>query len=266
MYYGLLSLAAKVPAAGYDSDAQAFFTAAGITDTTQKSAVNQLVLDLKSYSIWTKMKAIYPFVGGTASTHKWNLKDPQDTNAAFRLTFNGGITHSSSGVKGNSTNGYYETYLNPSTEFSLSTGASGFVSINEDLDTWHDFGAFQSGVNYRFQLAVRAGNTIYSSMMANALYTASVTNSVGFFGGTRIPNDNTNFYTIINSNNYASADAYYEPNSTINGFVLNTDNGTTRVLYGERRQSFACFGQGLTTTEAQNLRTAVNTFNTTLGR
>ena len=31
------------------------------------------------------MKAIYPFVGGTATTHKFNLKDPADINAAFRL-------------------------------------------------------------------------------------------------------------------------------------------------------------------------------------
>ena len=52
----------------YDSDAQAFFTASGITDLTQKNAVNQLVLDLKSNSLWTKIKALYPIVGGNANT------------------------------------------------------------------------------------------------------------------------------------------------------------------------------------------------------
>jgi hypothetical protein len=45
-----------------DADALAFITAAGITDATQQSAINQLVITLKGLSIWTKMKAIYPFV------------------------------------------------------------------------------------------------------------------------------------------------------------------------------------------------------------
>ena len=59
--------------ASFDADAQAFITAAVITDNTQITAINTLVTDLKAYNIWSKMKALYPFVGGTASTHKWNL-------------------------------------------------------------------------------------------------------------------------------------------------------------------------------------------------
>jgi hypothetical protein len=72
-----------------DPDAQAFLTATGITDPTITSAIDTLVLDLKAASLWTKMKALYPFVGGTSTTHKYNLVDPADTDAAFRLTFNG---------------------------------------------------------------------------------------------------------------------------------------------------------------------------------
>ncbi len=41
-----------------DADAQAFITAAGITDNTQKSAIETLVTDLKGYGIWTKMSAL----------------------------------------------------------------------------------------------------------------------------------------------------------------------------------------------------------------
>ena len=63
-------------ASGFDADAQAFITAASITDPTQQSAINTLVVNLKSYGIWNQMFAIYPFVGGTAASHKWNLKNP----------------------------------------------------------------------------------------------------------------------------------------------------------------------------------------------
>ena len=42
--------------AGTDADAQAFITAAAITDATQQSAINTLVVDLNTYGIWTKKK------------------------------------------------------------------------------------------------------------------------------------------------------------------------------------------------------------------
>ena len=89
-----------------DTDAQAFITAASITDGTQQSAVNQLVLDLKSANVWTKIKAAYPMVGGTATSCKWNLKNPVDSNAAFRLVFNGGGTFSANGYLPNGTNAF----------------------------------------------------------------------------------------------------------------------------------------------------------------
>jgi hypothetical protein len=93
----------------YDTNAAAFFSSAGITDVTQKIAINNLVIGLKADGLWTSMYAIYPFVGGTASTHKWNLKDPRDLNAAYRLQFNGGMTHSSNGILFNGTNGWADT-------------------------------------------------------------------------------------------------------------------------------------------------------------
>jgi hypothetical protein len=111
-----------------DADAQAFLTAAAITDPTITSAIDTLVVQLKADGIWTKMKALYPFVGGTASTHKYNLKNPLDTDAAFRLTFSGGWTHSANGVQPNGTNGYADTFLIPSTQLSLnSTHIAGYI-------------------------------------------------------------------------------------------------------------------------------------------
>ncbi len=118
------------PTSSTDADAQAFITAAGITNPTQQSAINTLVVDLKGYNIWTKMKALYPFVGGTAATHKWNLKDPRDLDAAFRLVFYGGWTHSSTGITGNSINTEALTKLIPSTSLSTTSGSLGFYLRN----------------------------------------------------------------------------------------------------------------------------------------
>ena len=82
---------------GNDADAQAFITASGISGT-EATAINTLVTDLKSANIWAKMKAVYPIVGGTATSHKFNLLNPVDSNAANRLVFAGGVTHSNSPI------------------------------------------------------------------------------------------------------------------------------------------------------------------------
>jgi hypothetical protein len=100
-----------------DANAQAFITAANITDATQQTAINNLVVGLKADGLWTGMTAIYPFVGGTATTHKWNLKDPRDLDVAYRLSFNGGWTHNSNGITGNGTNAYAETFNNSAFSF-----------------------------------------------------------------------------------------------------------------------------------------------------
>ena len=98
---------------GLDSDASAFITAAGLTDPTQKSAINTLVKDMKAAGLWTKMKAVYPMVGGTATSMKFNLKDPRDLDAAFRLTWSGGWTYSATGATPNGTNAYADTKFIP---------------------------------------------------------------------------------------------------------------------------------------------------------
>ena len=125
----------------YDADAQAFITAAVITVLVQMTAINELTIGLKADSLWTSMKAIYPFVGGTATTHKWNLKDPRDLNAAFRLTFTGGWTHSSTGAQPNGVNGYADTFLIPLTSLTVSSGHLSIYSRTNSVGTYYDMGA-----------------------------------------------------------------------------------------------------------------------------
>ena len=78
----------------YTARTSAFAAATGITDTTILNALNTFDTGLISNGLDTKMKALYPFVGGTANTHKFNFMDARDTDAAFRLQFNGGYIHS----------------------------------------------------------------------------------------------------------------------------------------------------------------------------
>jgi hypothetical protein len=250
-----------------DPDAQAFITAAGITDATQKDAVNQLVVDLKGYSIWTKMKALYPFVGGTASTHKWNLKDPRDLDAAFRLVFSGGITHSSGGIQGNGVNGYYNTNFNLANNFSLSSGGSIFVQVATNISqTSIEIGGQQNTPSFiRTQIAPRwSDNNFYAAILSTSFYLVSNANSIGFYASTRLPNNNTGFYGIKDNTSAFVSNAYAEPNANVGG--LCRLEGVTPTQFSSRTQIFSGISDGLTLSEIANLKTAINVFNTSLSR
>ena len=119
IYMGDTLVWSSAPPSLYDPATQAFLDATGL-DESFAPALDGLVLSLKDAGLWSKMKAVYPFIGGTADLHKWNLMDPRDANNAYRLTFIGSSTsHTQAlGYRANPTpaqGGYADTHLVPST-------------------------------------------------------------------------------------------------------------------------------------------------------
>jgi hypothetical protein len=251
-----------------DADAQAFITAAGITDATQQSAINTLVTDLKTYGIWTKMKAVYPFVGGTSSTHKWNLINPVDSNAAYRLIFSGGWTHSSTGALPNGTNGYADTFLASSTLTSSSTHLSFYSRTDTASPAMFEMGVANFGTNKRFTLNIRYADS-FGIQSGNAASGLSITNtnSSGFYTGTRTSTTAIEIYKngISQASNTISDTTTLDTNSVWIGAIQNVGNLST-AYYSNRECAFASIGDGLTDTEAANLYTAVQAYQTTLSR
>jgi len=250
-----------------DSDAQAFITAAAITNATQQSAIDTLVKGLKTDGIWTKMKAIYPFVGGTASTHKYNLKDPRDLDAAFRLQFNGGITHSSTGVLPNGTNGYANTFFIPSVQ--IANADSFHFSIYSRTNgawTYPDIGAIEydgDGNYYVVQsfygINANGGNTTLWHGNNNARGFLD-TNSLGLYVGNRnLTGSATAFKNgVLKLTNSAG--------SALSAGVPMSLMALLGEFYGRRELAFSTLGTGLTNTDNTNLYTRIQTFQTTLSR
>ncbi len=250
---------------GVDPDAQAFITAAAITDLTQQSAINQLVLDLKGYGVWTKMKAVYPFVGGTASTHKFNLKNPLDTNAAFRLVFNGGWTHSSTGVTPNGTNAYANTFLIPSLLLNLNSKSYSIYSRTDSNGLFHDIGTHGSSSNDYDTFFTRYLNEFYGTISSIADYTKfSNLDSLGFYSSSRTASNAIEIYKNGVSKITQSKASGANSNAAIYISAFNNNGGLQQ--YSNRNLAFASIGDGLTDTEATNFYTAVQAFQTTLNR
>ena len=251
-----------------DSDAQAFITAASITDSTQQSAVNTLVTSLKSAGIWSKMKAIYPFVGGTASSHKFNLKDPRDLDAAYRLVFNGGWTHSSTGALPNAANGYADTKLVPNTSLTLNnTHLSVYSRTNISRpSSWHGVSNTYLPI-FAFQLS--DGNSMYFDGYdyQNHRISATDTNSLGHYIGSINSSTNQVMYKNGVSKVVQSAPQTQTSLPSYSIFLsTRNDSGTPNPYYGGRELSFSSIGDGLTDAEASAFYTAVQAFQTTLGR
>jgi len=254
-------------AASVDADALAFITAAAITDTTQKTAVNTLVTDLKTANIWTKMKALYPFVGGTAASHRFNLKDPRTVDAAFYLDFLGGGTHSANGYQPNGSTAYAETYFNPTTGYSVNNNAhiSFYSRTNLSVSTNNEMGCYD--VNNLVITTRRSDQSNNTFLFANTLsggINFVDSDSLGLYVSNRINNQANGFKNGVSKGSNTVADNARN-NRTI---VIGANNSTTLNItqYSSKQSAFASIGDGLTDAEAANFYTAVQTYQTTLNR
>lgn len=247
-----------------DPDAQAFLTAAGITDPTISGAINTLVVQMKADNIWTKMRAIYPMVGGSASTHKWNLKDPRDLDAAFRLTFSGGWTHSANGALPNGTNAYANTFFNPSVNALLNSNGFSFYSRTNSNDLEVEIGGTAGSVWSFLQIRISGQNHFASNPAVGFYDSVSVGNSLGFYTVNRKDSVTTDLWK--NGSKIKIGNAVSSSLGNFDYFLCAYKNVGSPLYYSKKECAFATISDGLTDTDAANFYTAVQAFQTTLNR
>jgi hypothetical protein len=251
-----------------DPSAAAFISVTGITGSAATAIVN-LVTSLKNENLWDTFDAIYPMVGGNENAHKYNLKDPQDTNAAYRLNFVGGWTHNSSGSLPNGTNAYADTYYNLLSNLTTSNGNLSYFSFTNTASSDRvEIGAIDlSGPGgtptdsfIRALFADRAyfpwggGDPNTPQFSSNGFYLLNVTTSTtidGWRNGTKIVNGGTTLNRGL-------------PNLNVYIGALN-DNGTPNA-YSNRGCSFATIGDTIASGKETTFSTIVNDFQSDLGR
>ena len=245
-----------------DVDALAFITAVGTLDATQEEAIDNLVIGLKANGTWTKYQAIYPFIGGTASSHKWNLIDPQDTDGAGRLTYGGTVTHNSNGIKGDGSTGYAETYLVPNVISTLENQSLGvyrnavvgnaeeYTLGTYDAATTAQLISSNYGLSYVASLNGQFGQVLHS--------TIGISNS--YFQATNIGGTLTMYVNGVSRTSLSSIGTL--ASTSFNIFRLkNVPTG-----YSAESIQIATIGDGLNATEVANDYTVIEAYQTALGR
>jgi hypothetical protein len=268
---GALGLIRLLYRSSYIPEVQNFIYTAGITGSIEQSAINNLVISAKANGWWDKCIAIYPFVGGIADTHKYNLKDPRDLDAAFRLAFFNSPIHNANGVTWDGTNTYADTFILPTTDLVTNSVHASVYSRTNVQEQSYEYGAVTSATQrISTHLRFTDGNyygDIYSATtgrntVANADSTGHYIDSrtasnshISYKNGSQIVSNTTNVAASI-------------PTCTI--FIGNARDCSTgnpaSALYSSKNIAFFTMGTGLSGTDASNMYTDIQAFQTTLGR
>jgi len=238
-----------------------------VPSVLQNAASNFLVTSEKAIGSYSLMTAQYPFIGGNAATHKFNVNNPVDTDAGFRLAYTGTVVHSANGMQ-STTGGYAETFLSPSVSLTLNNTHLSVYSTSNVVGSFVDIGSEVNGSN-RFLLS-----TVFSSFgpisdqydTNGGRIIAPMVRADGYFLGNRASSTSHKVLrngTVLASN--ASSGGGLN-SATINILRLNTVLAGGFFFYSTRQLAYASIGSGFTDTQAIQQSRIVTFFNSMQNR
>ena len=240
--------------------AQAYITAAGITDPTEQAAVIQLVSDLKgtgsttnNTDIWTGLDAIYPTSPTSLAAAEYNLKDP----ATYQITWYNSPTHSSAGVAFDGLDQYGDTGYAPTdglqNDHSFGANFSAYSGGNGTL-----IGARTISPNYYNAI------TQYNSRIYYGLNNASGTSrSGGITPAHYIVNRDSSLVTLFRDTaDIGRVTAASTGQSTYTYFLAAQNYNGSASFLGSGTMNFSHIGASLTANQVTDLYDAITTYNT----
>jgi hypothetical protein len=243
----------------YDVDTQKFIDSSGITDQVEKFAVNNFVKQLKDSSLWEKFLAVYPMLGGTAATAKWNLKDPRNLDAAYRLTFNGTPVFAATGVLFPTIADYAETHLADSAIGGYSNSSISYYSRTQNAISGYDMGCTDGAIPYN-ELSIIAdspNNSEWFGFKQNIL----TANTTGLFMLSSSSTNVTRYRNGVVVSSKGSA-----PNNSYTNLTILIGKSRVSLNRGQKECALATIGYGLTDAQALTFYNIVQYFVNALSR
>ena len=236
--------------------------AGGTLNSTISAATRTLFTSLVSNGLYDKLSTFYPMIGETLASCKFNGKNPLDTDAAFRLTYGGGITTSSDGLFFNGINGAADTFWIPNNNL---TDTSGHISIYVKSRSGNGLwaGSNPSPPTTRFYIGYFGSGVDTNSVNSGTEFPYPGTSPEGFTVITRTGTTNVQLFNDGVFNNFTNASS---SKTALKCYLGARNNNGTAENYGNFTTNWVSFGQGLNQTESVALTNIITTFQTTLGR
>ena len=206
-----------------DSDSSKIIEAVRATGVVVTEAmrfyVDYIVSGMKAIGTWQLSNAVYGFVGGTAASHKFNWKNPIDTDGAFRLTFLNSWTHDSQGAKPNNVNATTGSVANT---FLVPTGYEDNISLvyttNENIISgWSIMVDINAGELSPLQIAIDM--SAYRADFGSGLY-VSGNYAINPSVIQTIPTNNSKGVYVVTRNSLSIQKSFK------NGIIANSNNTT----------------------------------------
>jgi hypothetical protein len=233
---------------------------------TEINAINNLVWGLVGMGLWDKLNLIYPFIGSSLNAMTWNLKDVANynivfTGTAFTTSTANGLQKTTTATSSYGTIAYNVRTLLSNTSYHIScyvgTSQTGLVS---------PFGSYAGTAGQVFRIF--SGTTAFGAQFGGATgvnLNLTTTGTTGYIIGTR---------TAINAAAmYISGTPILRDTTTASSITLpNAANisvglSLSGLAYASTQAiRMATVGSLLTDSDAANLNTLVQAFQTTLGR
>ena len=253
---------------GGDADAAAFISAAAITGTTQKSALNQLVLDLKgtgsttnNSDVFSELYALYPTcpIDGSTQTltgYSFNIVDP----LSYQITWVNAPTFDSTGVIFTGTQ-----YGN--TNFDIATDPDSFTSFGAGVDVL----SFSSG-NGAFMGAYDGGSQAVQLIELSSTFGGNIfdvyTVKATLTGGSNLKSvirrtlsDMESYENGISVNTNTTTISTPSPSSAVITIAARSS-----VFPKTCKLGVSFISKGLSDNQSKDLFDSITTYNTALGR
>jgi hypothetical protein len=219
-----------------------------------------------SASTYQPVLAANNYATNVAAQMKFNLVNPQDTDAAFRLAFSGGWTYSTNGAQPNGTNGYADTKLVVNTNLTQDNTHLSFYSRTNISQTATDIGYGGTSAN-RLSMELSYLGSFASDQYNYNTGRVGVANpnSLGFYIGSRT--NSTTHKAYKNNTQFGSTNTGVSGSiAAYNGSIYISSSNSTPFLYSSKQVAFSSIGDGLSDAEAALLYSIVQQFQTTLNR
>lgn len=231
--------------------------------------INELTFHLKQANVWTKLKAIYPFIACEIGTTRTAGKDLKRASSVPTFTNPANFVYAKTGIKPNGSNTLLNTGWSPFANLSTFNHHLAYYSRTQNTNSGYYMGANNTGnTNPRCNMYFLTTDTIRSYSHATVFgVSAGTGGSSGFIVISRSANNVQKIFkngSQLGSTDTATVSGNYPDISIIIGAANNGVGGGQ--AHGDKECAFASMGDSLTDVEVAKLNFVVQLYNTRLCR